>query len=85
MIVSYQKYNNKQTVLLIISFATATVRKYQIMSFEKIVEFESALAKFTGAPYAVMTDCCTHAIELCLRYDNINVCYFQHILISAYQ
>ncbi len=39
--------------------------------FEKINEFESALAKFTGASYAVMTDCCTHAIELCLRYDNI--------------
>ena len=39
--------------------------------FDKIYEFESALAKFTGAPYAVMTDCCTHAIELCLRYDNI--------------
>ena len=37
--------------------------------FEKINEFESALAEFTGAPYAVMTDCCTHAIELCLRYD----------------
>jgi dTDP-4-amino-4,6-dideoxygalactose transaminase len=41
------------------------------MDFEKITKFESALAKFTGAPYAVMTDCCTHAIELCLRYDNI--------------
>ena len=41
------------------------------MTFDKIYEFESALAKFTGAPYAVMTDCCTHAIELCLRYDNI--------------
>jgi dTDP-4-amino-4,6-dideoxygalactose transaminase len=41
------------------------------MGFEKILEFESALAKFTGAPYAVMTDCCTHAIELCLRYDKI--------------
>jgi dTDP-4-amino-4,6-dideoxygalactose transaminase len=39
------------------------------MGFEKIAEFESALAQFTGAPYAVMTDCCTHAIELCLRYD----------------
>jgi len=39
--------------------------------FEKINEFESALAKFTGAPYAVMTDCCTHAIELCLRYDHV--------------
>jgi dTDP-4-amino-4,6-dideoxygalactose transaminase len=40
--------------------------------FDKIFEFERALAKFTGAPYAVMTDCCTHAIELCLRYDRVN-------------
>jgi len=42
------------------------------MGFEKISEFERALAKFTGAPYAVMTDCCTHAIELCLRFDKVN-------------
>ena len=41
------------------------------MTFDKIYEFERALAKFTGAPYAVMTDCCTHAIELCLRFDHI--------------
>jgi dTDP-4-amino-4,6-dideoxygalactose transaminase len=39
--------------------------------FEKILEFERALAKFTGAPYAIMTDCCTHAIELCMRYDRV--------------
>ena len=44
--------------------------------FEKIIEFEKALAQFTGAPYAIMTDCCTHAIELCLRYDNIRECSF---------
>lgn len=44
--------------------------------FEKIIEFETALAQFTGAPYAIMTDCCTHAIELCLRYDNIRKCSF---------
>ena len=44
------------------------------MGFEKITEFESALAKFTGAPYAVMTDCCTHAIELCLRVDRVKRC-----------
>ena len=44
------------------------------MGFEKISEFESALAKFTGAPYAVMTDCCTHAIELCLRVDRVKRC-----------
>ena len=37
--------------------------------FDKILKFERELAEFTGAPYAIMTDCCTHAIELCLRYD----------------
>jgi len=37
-----------------------------------IVEiFEKNLANFTGAPYVVATDCCTHAIELCMRYDKI--------------
>ena len=44
--------------------------------FEKIIEFETALARFTGAPRAVMTDCCTHAIELCLRYDQVQTCKF---------
>jgi len=44
--------------------------------FEKILEFETALAEFTGAPYVVMTDCCTHAIELCMRYDQIRNCTF---------
>ena len=39
--------------------------------FEKIKQFEDALAEFTGAPYAVMTDCCTHAVELCLRYEQV--------------
>ena len=37
------------------------------MSFDIIEEFEQALAKWWGAPYAVATDCCTHSIELCLR------------------
>lgn len=44
--------------------------------FDKILKFEQALAEFTGAPYAIMTDCCTHAIELCLRYDQIRSCSF---------
>jgi len=44
--------------------------------FEKIIEFETALARFTGAPYVVMTDCCTHAIELCMRYDRVEFCAF---------
>ena len=37
--------------------------------FDKILKFEQELAEYAGAPYAIMTDCCTHAIELCLRYD----------------
>ena len=39
--------------------------------FDKIKKFEEELAEFTGAPYAIMTDCCTHAIEMCLRYDRV--------------
>ena len=38
------------------------------MSFKKVQEFENAIAKFFGAPYAVAVDCCTHGLELCLRY-----------------
>jgi dTDP-4-amino-4,6-dideoxygalactose transaminase len=44
--------------------------------FDKIKKFEEDLAEFTGAPYAIMTDCCTHAIELCLRYDRVRACKF---------
>jgi len=41
------------------------------MSFQALFDFESALAEYTGAPYVVLTDGCTHALELCLRYDQI--------------
>jgi dTDP-4-amino-4,6-dideoxygalactose transaminase len=44
--------------------------------FDKILKFEQQLAEYTGAPYAVMTDCCTHAIELCLRHDRVTQCSF---------
>jgi len=44
--------------------------------FDKILKFEQELAAYTGAPYAVMTDCCTHAIELCLQYDHVRECSF---------
>ena len=36
-------------------------------AFDAILDFESAVAKFTGAPYCVTTDCCTHAIEIAFR------------------
>lgn len=29
--------------------------------------FENKIAEFFGAPYAIATDCCTHALELSLR------------------
>ena len=38
------------------------------MDFNTITEFENEIAKFFGAPYAVAVDCCTHGIELSLRY-----------------
>ena len=42
------------------------------MIFNVILQFEQELAEYTGAPYAIMTDCCTHAIELCLRYQRVD-------------
>ena len=49
------------------------------MSFKALFDFESALAEYTGAPYVVVTDGCTHALELCFRYDNI-----EHTRFTAY-
>ena len=37
--------------------------------FHIVREFESEIAKFFGSPYAIATDSCTHALELCLRYE----------------
>ena len=39
--------------------------------FDVITEFEKEIADFFGSKFAVSTDCCTHAIELCLIYNNI--------------
>ena len=38
------------------------------MSFTAVKDFENELANFFGSPYAVAVDCCTHGIELCIRY-----------------
>jgi dTDP-4-amino-4,6-dideoxygalactose transaminase len=46
------------------------------MNFNTLFEFEQALAEYTGAPFVVATDCCTHAIELCMRIDNIHATEF---------
>lgn len=42
--------------------------------YSTVTSFEQALAEFTGAPYVVATDCCTHAIELCFRLLDIKAC-----------
>jgi len=41
------------------------------MSFKKVHEFEIEVSKWFGAPYGVAVDCCTHGIELCLRYQDV--------------
>jgi hypothetical protein len=46
------------------------------MSFDILFEFERKLAEYTGAPYAVATDGCTHALELCFRLDRITYTEF---------
>jgi dTDP-4-amino-4,6-dideoxygalactose transaminase len=54
------------------------------MSFNSILKFENELAEYTGAPYAVMTDCCTHAIELCMRYDQVkDTCFTPFTYLSV--
>jgi dTDP-4-amino-4,6-dideoxygalactose transaminase len=51
---------------------------------ESVRNFEHKLATFTGAPYVVPTDCCTHAIELCFRLLQIKTCRFSaHTYISV--
>lgn len=40
--------------------------------FDYVEKFEKEIANFYGAPYAVTTDCCTHAIELCLRFKKFD-------------
>lgn len=52
--------------------------------FDKILKFEQELAEFTGAPYAIMTDCCTHAIELCLRYELQDRRYIDKVVFTAF-
>ena len=43
------------------------------MNFQAVTEFENKLAQFFGSPYAVAIDCCTHGVELSLRYTKAQV------------
>lgn len=38
--------------------------------FQAVRDFEIMLQDFTGAPFAVVTDCCTHALEIALRIQS---------------
>lgn len=42
-----------------------------IFMFNLVNDFETTIADFYGASYAVATDSCTHAIELCLLLQEI--------------
>lgn len=44
--------------------------------YQKLFSFEQMLSEYTGAPYAVVTDGCTSALELCVRYDDVKYCEF---------
>jgi len=41
------------------------------MSFDIITDFEQQIAQYFGAPHAVAVDCCTHGVELCMRYKKV--------------
>lgn len=43
-----------------------SINQYQ-NPFQAIKDFENLLRQWTGAPYAIVTDCCTHAMEIALR------------------
>jgi len=49
------------------------------MNFDQLFHFESELAQYTKAPYVVVTDGCTHAIELAMRWYKV-----QKVSFSAY-
>ena len=39
---------------------------------ESVETFEYMIADYYGSNFAIATDCCTHAIELCLRYTGVD-------------
>jgi dTDP-4-amino-4,6-dideoxygalactose transaminase len=40
------------------------------MSFELVNAFENKISEFYNSPFCVTTDCCTHALELCLKLND---------------
>jgi len=48
--------------------------------FDTVHEFERQIAEYTGAPYATATDCCTHALYMCLYWHKKRM-GIQHIVL----
>lgn len=46
-----------------------------MLGYDLLKQFEQKISKYTKAPYVVLTDSCTHAIELCLRLNPIPITY----------
>lgn len=46
--------------------------------FTNVSNFETKIAEFFGSPFAVATDSCTHAIELCLLYTKADKLKIPH-------
>jgi len=40
------------------------------LGYDTLKKFERVISEYTGAPFVVLTDSCTHALELCMRYRN---------------
>lgn len=47
--------------------------------FHNVQMFENVVSQYYGAKYGIATDSCTHAIELCLRYEK-----FDHVKVPEY-
>jgi hypothetical protein len=46
------------------------------MNFDSLFHLETELSEYTGAPYVVLTDGCTHGIELALRWYRVKTVEF---------
>jgi len=68
-----------------------TIDDYEDDPYRAVQDFEEAMANYVGSRYAVATDSCTHAMELCLRllapshislpkHTYINVVMLMHML-----
>ena len=43
--------------------------------YQSLFDFEQALAEFTGAPFVVATDCCTHALKVVMEKEDPDALY----------